>query len=331
MQPLVSIIVPVYNVDKYLYRCVESLINQTYANIEIILVDDGSPDNCPQMCDDFAEKDKRIKVIHQKNGGVSAARNTGMSCANGEYLLFVDSDDYASVKLVEKAMIKLLDEQADIVIYEHANDYGSRIEEAKFGAEYVENTEKLIKGFVWNHIPSYVWSVVAKRKLWDGVKYPICTNFEDIVAWFDVAIKASKIVLLREVLYYYNCANINSITTYTSSRNKLGMFLAWQKRLAYAEKTNDAKLWKRASQRCTTRSVTTLGLNTYDHKLLPEYVDEIYTYLKRLSTKELSLVSGKYRLMIWLALNFPAGLNVYGYMVYFLQNCKKCYLQLFKG
>lgn len=331
MQPLVSIVVPVYKVEKYLDRCVESLVRQTYSNLEIILVDDGSPDKCPGMCDEWAEKDKRIKVIHQKNGGVSAARNNGMDLATGEYLLFVDSDDYVSVKLVAKAIHRLLSEKADIVIYEHANDYGNRIEEAKFGAEYIENTEKLIEDFVWDHIPCYVWSVVVKRKLWDGVKYPICTNFEDIVAWFDVAIKASKIVLLNEVLYYYNCANINSITTYTSSLNKLGMFLAWQKRLEYAEKTNDAKLWKRASQRCTTRSVTTLGLNMYDHKLLPGYVDEIYTYLKGLSRKELSLVSCKYKIMVWLALHFPAGLNVYGYTVYFLQNCKKCYLQLFKG
>ncbi|MCH5320896.1 MAG: glycosyltransferase, partial [Eubacterium sp.] len=90
----VSIIVPVYNVEKYLNRCVESIVKQTYTNLEIILVDDGSPDNCPAMCDAWAERDSRIKVIHKENGGVSSARNIGIDNADGDYISFVDSDDY---------------------------------------------------------------------------------------------------------------------------------------------------------------------------------------------------------------------------------------------
>ena len=86
----VSVIVPVYNVEKYLHKCLDSIINQTYRNLEIILVDDGSPDNCGAICDEYAQKDSRIKVIHQKNGGLSAARNTGLDCAVGEYISFVD-------------------------------------------------------------------------------------------------------------------------------------------------------------------------------------------------------------------------------------------------
>ena len=88
MNPLISVIVPIYNVEKYLARCVDSIVNQTYKNLEIILVDDGSPDRCPQMCDDYAEKDSRIKVIHKKNGGLSDARNAGMAVATGEYISF---------------------------------------------------------------------------------------------------------------------------------------------------------------------------------------------------------------------------------------------------
>ena len=91
---LISIIVPVYKVEKYIDRCVESIINQTYKNIEIILVDDGSPDNCPKICDEWAKKDKRIRVIHKENRGVSSARNVGIDVAKGKYIGFVDSDDY---------------------------------------------------------------------------------------------------------------------------------------------------------------------------------------------------------------------------------------------
>ena len=90
----ISIIIPVYNVEKYIDKCIDSIVNQTYQNLEIILVDDGSPDNCPKMCDEWAKKDDRIKVIHKANGGVSSARNVGIEQAQVEYICFVDSDDY---------------------------------------------------------------------------------------------------------------------------------------------------------------------------------------------------------------------------------------------
>ena len=101
MEPLISVIVPIYKVEEYLNRCVESLVNQTYKNLEIILVDDGSPDNCPEMCDRWAKQDKRIRVIHKKNGGLSDARNAGMRIATGEYIAFVDSDDLVSYSFFE--------------------------------------------------------------------------------------------------------------------------------------------------------------------------------------------------------------------------------------
>ncbi len=97
----VSVVVPVYNVEKYLERCIESIRNQTLEDIEIILVDDGSPDNCPKICDGFAEKDSRIKVIHKKNGGLSSARNAGIYAATGEYIGYIDSDDYAEPDMFE--------------------------------------------------------------------------------------------------------------------------------------------------------------------------------------------------------------------------------------
>lgn len=97
---LISIIVPVYNVENYLCRCVDSLLNQTYHNLEIILVDDGSPDRCGEMCDEYVKKDKRVKVIHQSNGGLSDARNKALDIAKGDYLMFVDSDDWIEKKNV---------------------------------------------------------------------------------------------------------------------------------------------------------------------------------------------------------------------------------------
>lgn len=103
-----SVIIPVYKVEKYLHQCVDSVLNQTYKNIEVILVDDGSPDNCPKICDEYAEQDKRIKVIHKKNGGVSSARKVGVESSSGDYVMFVDSDDWLELFTIERCIEELI-------------------------------------------------------------------------------------------------------------------------------------------------------------------------------------------------------------------------------
>ena len=117
MQPLVSVIVPVYNVEKTLDRCISSIVNQTYHNLEIILVDDGSPDNCPQICDEWAKRDVRIKVVHKHNEGLGMARNTGMNNAKGDYLCFVDSDDFLDLTAVQKACQMICEFNADLALF----------------------------------------------------------------------------------------------------------------------------------------------------------------------------------------------------------------------
>lgn len=131
--PKFSIIIPVYNVEKYLSKCIKNLLLQTYSNFEIILVDDGSPDNSPVLCDEYAKKDSRIKVIHQKNQGVSCARNNGIKIAKGEWILFCDSDDWLDVNTLEKAIIEINENQYDLI---------------QFGFRYVyPSKEKIIKPF----------------------------------------------------------------------------------------------------------------------------------------------------------------------------------------
>lgn len=112
--PLISVIVPIYKVEDYLKRCVDSIINQTYSNLEIILVDDGSPDNCPQICDAYAKQDARIKVVHKENGGLSDARNAGMEIATGEYISFIDSDDYVHMDMLNILLDVMLKEDCEI-------------------------------------------------------------------------------------------------------------------------------------------------------------------------------------------------------------------------
>ncbi|MBR1404381.1 MAG: glycosyltransferase [Treponema sp.] len=114
--PLVSVIVPVYKVEQYLHKCVDSVLNQTYTNLEIILVDDGSPDNCPAICDEYAAKDSRVRMIHKENGGLSDARNAGIKIANGEWILYVDSDDYIEPDSVERLLSCVKEAAIDVVV-----------------------------------------------------------------------------------------------------------------------------------------------------------------------------------------------------------------------
>ena len=116
-KPLVSVVVPIYNVEAYFNRCIGSIVNQTYNNLDIILVDDGSPDKCPQLCDEWAKRDARIRVIHKQNEGVGVARNYGIDKACGKYLLFVDGDDFLDLKTVEKCIDNLFHQKTDIVIF----------------------------------------------------------------------------------------------------------------------------------------------------------------------------------------------------------------------
>lgn len=120
--PLISVIVPVYRAEKYLERCVKSILNQTYKNLEVILVDGGSPDNCPALCDKFAEADRRVKVIHKQNGGVAEARNSGLDAVTGDYITFVDSDDYIDSVMYENMTAKVTEHNCDVVLCDCVKD-----------------------------------------------------------------------------------------------------------------------------------------------------------------------------------------------------------------
>ncbi|MCF0156053.1 MAG: glycosyltransferase, partial [Veillonella sp.] len=131
----ISVIVPIYNVEPYIHQCVDSIINQTYKDLEIILVDDGSPDNCGKICDEYAAKDDRVKVIHRPNGGLSAARNSGLDVATGEYIAFVDSDDYIACNMYSDMMEFMLKHKLDIVVCSSYRVKNSKIKEEKYTYE----------------------------------------------------------------------------------------------------------------------------------------------------------------------------------------------------
>ena len=202
---LISVIIPVYKVEKYLEKCIESIIKQTYTNLQIILVDDGSPENCGKICDEYAQKDSRIEVIHKANGGLSDARNVGINRANGRYIGFVDSDDYIKEDMYEKLINLIKEYNADVSI---CNLY-----DVIDGKEYVRNKDNGIHEYsridilkeilLDKNIQSYAWNKLYKKELFDEIKYPIGKKYEDIGTTFYLFEKCNKIVVTSEPEYYY--------------------------------------------------------------------------------------------------------------------------------
>ena len=207
MDSLVSVIVPVYKVEEYLDRCVESIINQTYKNLEIILIDDGSPDLCPQKCDGWAERDSRIKVIHKKNAGVSFARNDGLEAVRGEFLTFVDSDDYLSSDAIEVMLERIERDQSDLVVAQFAKAYPGQTQEV---AAYPWISDKVIAQDaaiqmigVSKSLPVYLWGKLYRSHVLDKIRFPSLTCAEDVYALPEILERCKRVSLVEKVLYFY--------------------------------------------------------------------------------------------------------------------------------
>lgn len=229
-QGLVSVVLPIYNVEKYLNNCIESVVNQTYRNLEILLIDDGSPDNCPQICEEWADKDARIRVIHKENAGLGMARNTGIEHASGEYICFFDSDDYIAPDTVEKVYNRAVQEQADVVVFgltymdENGTPYntfvpgvgyktyrGAQVQE-EFLPEFVgpdlKNNGKrqlymsaCLMLYSMKMIHESGWRFVSEREIIS----------EDVYSLLALCVHLRTVTVLPEPFYYYR-TNFNSLS-----------------------------------------------------------------------------------------------------------------------
>lgn len=209
MEYLVSVIIPIYKVEKYLERCVSSIVGQIYNNLEIILVDDGSPDNCPAMCDEWASRDARIRVIHQKNGGLSAARNKGIDIAQGEFICFVDSDDYVEVTMIEDMVRAQKKHDVKLVLtnFKSINEDGTCAydrEQSPIRAGVYEAKEifpRLYEYLNWYYVVA--WNKLYHRSIFEELRFPVGRIHEDEYVISQVLWKAEKIACLEEEEYNY--------------------------------------------------------------------------------------------------------------------------------
>lgn len=229
MNQLVSVVIPIYKVEKYLNRCVGSVVDQTYKNLEIILVDDGSPDRCPEMCDEWVKSDSRIKVVHKENAGLGMARNTGLDNATGEYICFFDSDDYVDPTTIEKCVATMLRDDSDVAVFGCVNDYGERripqkLDVKKFVFEGKSVQEELIPSLLTYGMG---FGISCCMKFFKTAA--INDNFirfhsereiisEDTIFILELLSKVKAVSIVAENLYYY-CKNEGSLTTcYRSDR-----------------------------------------------------------------------------------------------------------------
>lgn len=200
-----SIIVPVYKVESFLDKCVESILAQSFVDFELILVDDGSPDNCGKMCDSWAEKDHRIKVVHKENGGLSDARNAGIDIAQGEYIGLVDSDDYIKPDMFEVLIRNLEQHNADLSMCGYADVYADGIRKESLDRRvYVWNQEEAIHQILLGKLLSvHAWVKLYKRELFDHVRYPKGKISEDAYIIMDILKQIRTAVFTPYSAYYY--------------------------------------------------------------------------------------------------------------------------------
>ena len=234
---LISVVVPIYNVEDYLVECIESILNQTYTEFELILVNDGSTDNSLEICNQYSKKDDRIKIVNKKNGGLSDARNAGIDVAKGEYIIFIDSDDF-----INKNMFKIMfdiakSKNADIVQCNYKEFYNK--EDIKDSSS-INNEFKLkeltsieaLYGFYdekKSGPTTVAWNKLYKTALFEDIRYPYGKIHEDVFTTYKLIFKANKIVCTEEKLYYYRQRE-NSITTRKYNKKRLVVLEAIEER-----------------------------------------------------------------------------------------------------
>ncbi|MDR3598468.1 glycosyltransferase [Clostridium sp.] len=243
----ISVIVPVYNVEKYLEKCVDSILSQTFKDFEVILVDDGSKDRCGIICDKYESLDNRVKVIHKTNGGLSSARNSGLEIASGEYVAFVDSDDWIDKSMYKELYNEAKKHNADIVQCkfikakdENVSIYNNESNEA----EVIRNLEALCNLYNEKCIETVVtWNKLYRRYLFNDIVFPNGKIHEDQFTTYKLLYKANKVVLVDKELYYYR-QTPNSIMNSDFNMSRLDFLEALDQRLEFFKKINNELLYK---------------------------------------------------------------------------------------
>ncbi len=287
MKPLLSVIVPIYNVEKFLHRCVQSILKQTYRDLEIILVDDGSTDGSGRICDELGETDGRLRIIHQENGGLSAARNRGIEEAHGEYITFVDSDDYIDENMYHAMLMKMQEQNADMAVC----GYSKWLEEKDC---IVEPTIGVVEGVlsgsdmfnllfceelsVWMPV---AWNKLYKKELWDNLRYPTGKCHEDEYVIHHLLNRCKTVVAMSERLYVYS-VRAGSIMTSKSLKSSRDWIEALLDRAELFERTGPAALEQKQWEQCVRMILWECKKISEIHSKEQEFIHEMVCHVKKI-------------------------------------------------
>lgn len=302
MNKLVSVIIPVYNVEKYLEQCLDSVINQTYQNLQIILVDDGSTDGCPQICEQYAAKDPRVEVIHRKNGGLTAARNTGLTAVKGEYIGFVDSDDWIHPEMYRHLVEILEKTDADISTVEVEKTTGEISTVQEPVEVKVLSQQEFAKVFFKigsQKIVYYVWNRLYKKELLEPEHFEEKFSIgEDVVASYKAWTKAEKIAVSNQLMYYYR-QKTGMTSTFNSKYFQLLDVWNSVAQLTVDRKTGYDEYVKINQERIYFTLLMELALSgEYRNSLYQNRVDELLICLKKVKNDLLKADISKSRKMM---------------------------------
>lgn len=305
-----SIIIPVYQAERYIRQCLDSVEKQTFQNFEAIVIDDGSRDASGAICDEYAERDKRFRVYHQKNMGVTVARKNGLSHAQGKYIFWIDADDYADVHLIEKTVSEADKREADIVIWniETKREDGTVIDKTNWEKGSLEDWRRsAVMGKY-----SVLWSGCARRSLWEKVQFPDnkVRAGEDGYLMMDLLFKANSIASVPDVLYFHRDDSIGSISNQKTVRYYFDNYQLWVHRYKFSEQ-NFPDLMDFCGQRALSAAVKSYCMDLKFQQLDEE---EKRNILETLAYFQHHRVSGraKEKLLSWAIRNHHYGLcNIY--------------------
>lgn len=212
--PAISVICPVYKAEKYIHRCVDSILAQTFTDFELLLIDDGSPDRSGKICDEYVQKDNRIRVIHQENKGVSASRNTGLEVAKGDYIIHVDSDDWVETKMLDEMYNTIKSSNSDLLIVDYICNYNKR-DIYKIQAPHRNDAISILHDILEGKLHGSCWNKLIKKGIIDkyNMRFPLNINFgEDTIFWAELLQKNITVSYLNRAYYHYNILSNSSLT-----------------------------------------------------------------------------------------------------------------------
>ena len=235
--PELSVIVPIYRAEKYLRKCVDSILNQPYTDFELLLIDDGSPDQCGAICDAYAGQDKRIKVIHKRNGGVSDARNTGLDHAEGKYISFIDPDDWIAPDMFQSAIAFCENEKTDIVCFEVCEMKNGRQRKQvkyRFANDQVLTVRDALEKILTDVIDNSPCNKVYKKEVWNNVRFPAGRRFEDVATIYRTFYNADRIGYIKKYFYYYVKHEGSAIALSFDAQRRYECFLGYKERYDFS-------------------------------------------------------------------------------------------------